>query len=31
MLGGKAPQVDNDLILDWFTRDWEDRTYPGAP
>ena len=31
MLGGKAPQVDNDLILDWFTRDWEDRTFPGAP
>ena len=31
MLGGKAPQVDNDLILDWFTRDWEERTFPGAP
>ena len=31
MLGGKAPQVDNDLILNWFTRDWEDRTFPGAP
>ena len=24
MLGGKAPQVDNDLILAWFTRDWEE-------
>ena len=31
MLGGKAPQVDNDLILAWFTRDWEERTFPGAP
>jgi type VI secretion system protein ImpL len=31
MLGGKAPQVDNDLIIDWFTRDWEERTFPGAP
>jgi type VI secretion system protein ImpL len=31
MLGGKAPQVDNDLILSWFTRDWEDREFPGAP
>ena len=31
MLGGKAPQVDNDLILDWFARDWEERTFPGAP
>ncbi len=31
MLGGKAPQVDNDLIVAWFTRDWEDRAFPGAP
>ena len=31
MLGGKAPQVDNDLILAWFTQDWEDRAFPGAP
>ena len=31
MLGGKAPQVDKDLIVDWFTRDWEEREFPGAP
>ena len=31
MLGGKAPHVDNDLILAWFTRDWEERSFPGAP
>ena len=31
MLGGKAPQVDKDLILAWFTRDWEERAFPGAP
>jgi type VI secretion system protein ImpL len=31
MLGGKAPLVDKDLIIDWFTRDWEDNLYPGAP
>ena len=31
MLGGKAPSVDKDLILSWFTRDWEERTFPGAP
>jgi type VI secretion system protein ImpL len=31
MLGGKAPQVDRDLILSWFRRDWEERAFPGAP
>jgi type VI secretion system protein ImpL len=31
MLGGKAPSVDKDLILSWFTRDWEERSFPGAP
>jgi type VI secretion system protein ImpL len=31
MLGGKAPQVDKDLIVDWFARDWEENMYPGAP
>ena len=31
MLGGKAPRVDKELIVDWFTRDWEERTFPGAP
>jgi type VI secretion system protein ImpL len=31
MLGGKAPTVDKDLILDWFARDWEENMYPGAP
>jgi type VI secretion system protein ImpL len=31
MLGGKAPSVDKDLILDWFVGDWEENMYPGAP
>ena len=31
MLGGKAPKVDKDLIVNWFTRDWEERAFPGAP
>lgn len=31
MLGGKAPVVDKNLILDWFARDWEENLYPGAP
>ncbi|MGA2792661.1 MAG: type VI secretion system membrane subunit TssM [Roseiarcus sp.] len=31
MLGGKAPSVDKDLIVDWFARDWEENMYPGAP
>jgi type VI secretion system protein ImpL len=30
MLGGKAPNVDKDLILSWFARDWEQRTFAGA-
>jgi type VI secretion system protein ImpL len=31
MLGGKAPSVDKSLIVNWFTRDWEERAFPGAP
>ncbi len=31
MLGGKAPHVDKDLIVSWFARDWEQRTFAGAP
>ena len=31
MLGGKAPSVDKELILDWFAREWEERVFPGAP
>ena len=31
MLGGKAPEVDKSLIVSWFTRDWEERAFPGAP
>ena len=31
MLGGKAPEVDKNLIVSWFTRDWEERAFPGAP
>jgi type VI secretion system protein ImpL len=31
MLGGKAQQVDKDLIESWFARDWEERAFPGAP
>jgi type VI secretion system protein ImpL len=31
MLGGKAPTVDKDLIVDWFAADWEENLYPGAP
>jgi type VI secretion system protein ImpL len=31
MLGGKAPVIDKDLILDWFATDWEESMYPGAP
>jgi len=31
MLGGKAPSIDKDLIVDWFARDWEENMYPGAP
>ena len=31
MLGRQGAEVDKDLILDWFTRDWEERMFPGAP
>jgi type VI secretion system protein ImpL len=32
MLGGNAPVgVDKQLIMDWFTRDWEERVFPGEP
>ncbi len=31
MLGGKAPSMDKDLVVDWFARDWEENMYPGAP
>ena len=31
MLGGKAPNVDKGLIVNWFQRDWETRVFPGAP
>ncbi len=31
MLGKRAPKVDKNLILNWFTRDWETRLFPGAP
>jgi type VI secretion system protein ImpL len=30
MLGRNAPSVDEDLIVTWFARDWEERTFPGA-
>ena len=31
MLGAKAPETDKALVLSWFTRDWEERAFPGAP
>ncbi len=31
MLGRNAPTVDKNLIETWFARDWEERTFPGAP
>ena len=31
MLGGKAPRIDKDLIVEWFARDWEENLYPGGP
>ena len=31
MLGHKAPVVDKALVLNWFSRDWEARLFPGAP
>ncbi|TIX46373.1 MAG: type VI secretion system membrane subunit TssM, partial [Mesorhizobium sp.] len=29
MLGGKAPKVDDDLIVSWMRQDWEQNRYPG--
>lgn len=29
MLGGKAPQTDDDYIAAWFNQDWEQNLYPG--
>ena len=31
MLGGAAPQIDKGLIVNWFSRDWSERLFPGAP
>jgi type VI secretion system protein ImpL len=30
MLGGKAPKVDDELIVSWMKNDWEQNRYPGA-
>ncbi len=30
MLGGKAPKVDDELVVTWMKRDWEQNRYPGA-
>ncbi len=30
MLGGKAPKTDDELVVSWFVRDWEEHRYPGA-
>lgn len=30
MLGGKAPKVDDELIVSWMRQDWEQNRYPGA-
>ncbi|WP_292094714.1 type VI secretion system membrane subunit TssM [Mesorhizobium sp.] len=29
MLGGKAPKVDDELIVSWMKQDWEENRYPG--
>ena len=29
MLGGKAPKADDEMIIAWMTRDWEQNRYPG--
>lgn len=29
MLGGAAPKIEDELVLDWMRRDWEDNLYPG--
>lgn len=30
MLGGKAPKVDDELIVAWMKKDWEENRYPGS-
>lgn len=30
MLGGKAPKVDDEAIVSWMKRDWEQNRYPGV-
>ena len=30
MLGGKAPRVDDETIVAWMKRDWEQNRYPGV-
>jgi type VI secretion system protein ImpL len=30
MLGGQAPRVDDELIVAWIKRDWEQNRYPGS-
>jgi type VI secretion system protein ImpL len=30
MLGGAAPRVDDELIVSWMKRDWEQNRYPGV-
>ncbi|MDX8479742.1 type VI secretion system membrane subunit TssM [Mesorhizobium sp. VK24D] len=29
MLGGKAPKVDDELVVSWMRQDWEENRYPG--
>ena len=29
MLGGKAPKVDDELVVTWMRKDWEENRYPG--
>ena len=29
MLGGKAPKVDDELVVSWMKKDWEENRYPG--
>jgi type VI secretion system protein ImpL len=30
MLGGQAPRVDDELVVAWIKRDWEQNRYPGS-
>jgi len=30
LLSGAAPRSDDEFIVSWFKRDWEDKRYPGA-